>query len=199
MKPKPSTNAALLTRRIRQFYALLNDRDFRRCHEMIDPRLLEKPSTVTLLQYETALAGFLRSVGEVRVLEVGITALHLDEPNKLYEGRDFAIAKTIWTDKAGGRHEFVERWVRDGKSWYTRSTGLLAPTPTPAAPEPSVPNELIRAGDDVATLTAKPGKATKSLGRRNPRSGVWATGVNPPIAHTPGSPGHVTSSLRPST
>ena len=123
-----------LKRRIRQFYRLLNRRAFDRCYQMIDPRVLLKPTSVTLFQYENALSQFLDRFGSVKVLEIGI-ALHLNEPSQLYEGRDFAVGKTTWVDEAGEEHVFSERWVRDGRAWYTRSTGFV----TPAAPDRTVP------------------------------------------------------------
>ena len=117
-----------LKRRIRRFYACLNRRDFASCFAMIDPRVRDNPSSVTLLQYETALSRFLDSCGSIKVNELDVT--HLGEPNKLYEGRDFAVGKTFWTDKSGECRAFSERWVREGKTWYTRNTGFVVTTTT---------------------------------------------------------------------
>ncbi|MCI0359752.1 MAG: hypothetical protein L0211_14845 [Planctomycetaceae bacterium] len=99
---------------------------------MIDPRVRAKPSSVTLLQYENSLRDFLDSVGAVSIVKTDVQ-LHLDEPSKLYEDRDFATGETVWQDEDGNSHVFQERWVRDGRSWFTRSTGLLAPVLTTAA------------------------------------------------------------------
>src|SRR5437868_12130103 len=88
-----------LKRRIRQFYQLLNQRDFERCHQMIDPRVRLEPSSVTLFQYQNALGQFLDHFGSVEILELAIE-LHLNEPSQLYEGRDFAVGKTTWVDGA---------------------------------------------------------------------------------------------------
>lgn len=115
-----------LRRRVRQFYDLLNDGFFERCHQMIDPRVRDKPNSVTLLQYENALRQFLEETGSVTILEMSL-ALHLNEPNELYEGRDFALGKTTCVDSTESRHVFLERWVREGRTWYTRSTGMLMP------------------------------------------------------------------------
>ena len=124
---KTETSQTSLRRRIRQFYALLNRQEYARCHQLIDPRVRMKPSSVTLHQYENALQEFLLQFGSITVLEIRLD-LHLGEPSKLYEGRDFAVGETKWVDKAGHEHSFSERWVREGRAWYTRSTGLLAPT-----------------------------------------------------------------------
>ena len=128
MKTKLQTSQASLNRRIKQFYNLLNHRDFERCHEMIDPRVRLKSSSVTLLQYMTAGGEFLDHFGRCEIVELHID-LHLRERSALYDDRDFAIGKTVWKDERGQGHAFSERWVRDGRAWYTRSTGFVAPAP----------------------------------------------------------------------
>jgi hypothetical protein len=126
MKTRTASLKAALLRRIRQFYRLVNERRFDRCRQMIDPRVLLNPSSVTLLQYENALREFIDKVGSVKVR--GIKAeVHIGEPSKLYEDRDFAVGKTTWQDAAGEEHIFLERWVREGRVWYTRSTGFVVP------------------------------------------------------------------------
>ena len=115
-----------LNRRVRKFYSLLNRKAFAQCFQMIDPRLRRQPSSVTLFQYGNALAQFLFQCGSVKVVEINFN-LHLNEPTELYEGRDFAVGKTTWSDKAGERHVFLERWVWEERAWYTRSTGFVVP------------------------------------------------------------------------
>jgi len=115
-----------LKRRIRQFYALLNDHEFGRCHQMIDPRVRAKSSSVTLFQFTNSLSQFARHFGPIRILDINVS-LHLDEPSKLYEERDFAVGETAWVDQKGEQHVFSERWVREGRAWYTRSTGFVVP------------------------------------------------------------------------
>lgn len=134
MSTETEKRRASLERRIRRFYDLLNRGDFGRCHRIIDPRVRLKPSSVTLFQYENALRQFLEQFGRVQVVGIDV-GLHLNEPSELYEGRDFAVGKTTWADRAGEQHVFSERWVREGRAWYTRSTGLLAP----AAPTMRIP------------------------------------------------------------
>ena len=126
MSTRIENSQSSLKRRIRQFYNLLNQGDFKRCHQMIDPRIRCKPSSVTLLQYENSLRAFLDHFGFVKVVEITIE-LHAKEPSKLYEERDFAVGKTTWIDEAGEEHTFLERWVREQRAWYTRSTGFIAP------------------------------------------------------------------------
>jgi hypothetical protein len=113
-------------RRLQHFYGLLNEGAFARCFAMIDPRVRDNSASVTLYQYENSLRQFLTRFGPVRILEIHLD-LHLDEPSKLYEGRDFAIGRTAWENSVGGQHIFSERWVREGRSWFTRSTGLIVP------------------------------------------------------------------------
>jgi hypothetical protein len=128
MRTKTASPQAVLKRRIKRFYALLNTGDFQRCFEMIDPRIRAKPSSVTLLQYENSLRDFLQAVKSVEVQSVSVE-LHLNEPSRLYEDRDFAVGTTRWNDARGNVQQFAERWVREGRTWYTRSTGLLNPEP----------------------------------------------------------------------
>src|SRR5947208_748956 len=97
MTTRIENKQSALKRRIRQFYKLLNEHEFARCHQMIDPRVRLKPSSVTLFQYENALRQFLDQFSSVEVLEISI-GLHLNEPSELYEGRDFALGKTTWAD-----------------------------------------------------------------------------------------------------
>jgi hypothetical protein len=126
MTAQAASRRASLKRRVRQLYESLNKRDFSRCHQMIDPRVRLKPSSVTLYQYENALREFLDCVGCVSVIAIELD-LHLSEPSKLYGGRDFAVGKTTWEDRAGQQRVFSERWVREGRTWYTRSTGFIMP------------------------------------------------------------------------
>ena len=125
---------ATLERRIRRFYHWLNQRDFGQCFQMIDPRVRDEPGSVTLFQYQNALLQFMDRFGLLTVLEIRFS-LHLKESNKLYEGRDFAVGKTTWSDKGGERHVFLERWVRQGQAWYTRSTGFVVPETGWVAPQ----------------------------------------------------------------
>ena len=127
---KANRGQSSLKRRIRQFYELLNDGDLARCYKMIDPQVRAKPTSVTLFQYQNALDQFLARFGPIRIQRVRID-LHVNEPADLYEGRDFAVGETTWVDRTGGRRIFTERWVREGRAWYTRSTGLVTPAPNP--------------------------------------------------------------------
>ena len=124
MTTKTVSKQVSLKRRIRQFYRLMNEGETARCHRMIDPRVRAKPSSVTLYQYENSLRQFLEHFGSVNVLDIEV-ALHLEEPSKLYEGRDFAVGTTTWADSAGTQHVFSERWVWEERGWYTRSTGFV--------------------------------------------------------------------------
>ena len=126
MSTKTESKTSSLTKRIRQFYKLLNEADIAACHRMIDPRVRLNPASVTLLQYQNALRDFLTEFEAVNIRSIRVS-VHRNEPSELYEGRDFAIGKTEWADGRGKQHEFSERWVREGRSWYTRSTGLIVP------------------------------------------------------------------------
>ncbi len=127
MTIEEKTQATALERRVHQFYALLNDRNFEKCYAMIDPVVREDPGSVTFLQYRQSLESFLNYYGVVDVRAVSLK-LHLGEPSRLYGDRDFAIGQVAWADETGEEHVFQERWVRVGRSWYTRLTGLVTPS-----------------------------------------------------------------------
>ena len=139
-----------LKRRIRQFYSLLNRRDFKRCHQMIDPVIRLNPASVTLFQYENALDQFLDKFGSVSVVEINVE-LHLNEPNQLYDGRGFALGKTIWEDQLGKSNVFSERWVLHNRVWYTRSTGFVTPMTAKKAVS------LVKTGDSAVYPTGRQG------------------------------------------
>jgi hypothetical protein len=134
MSTRTETRQSALERRIRHFYDLLNDCDFGQCYQMIDPRVRGEAGSVTLFHYQSALSQFVRSFGPIEILSISLS-LHLNEPSKLFEGRDFAVGETTWEDQTGERHVFAERWVRQGLAWYTRSTGFV----TPAVEKTSIP------------------------------------------------------------
>ena len=115
-----------LKRKISAFYGLLNRKELEPCFRMIDPTVRHDSGSVTLLQYADSLSRFLNHFGEVRIRRIDVQ-LHLGESNKLYRNRDFAVGQTVWEDQTGEEHTFQERWVRDGKTWYTRSTGFVTP------------------------------------------------------------------------
>ena len=125
-----------LRRRIRRFYTLLNRRNFVDCFHMIDPRVLGQPGGITFLHYIQSLNSFLEQAGAVTGVRIQITGLHLNEPTKLYEKRDFAIASTKWKDSNGNEHKLSERWVLEDDNWYTRSTGLVWTEPAESAKLP---------------------------------------------------------------
>ena len=127
MRTKTATLGASLKRQIQRFYKLLDQGRFSECYDLIDPRIRDKPTSITRLQYESSLREFRGRVGSVGKIVVAIE-VHENEPTRLYEGRPFALGKTTWKDRHGRQQTFSERWVREGRSWFTRSTGLLAPT-----------------------------------------------------------------------
>jgi hypothetical protein len=125
MVTKTAKLQTALENRIRSFHRLLNQRKVAVCYQMIDPQVRDAPSSVTLYQYGQSLEEFMDRYGSLVVSAIQIT-LHLEEPSQLYQGRDFALGKTTWLDAAGDRHDFLERWVRQGRNWYTRSRGFVA-------------------------------------------------------------------------
>jgi len=128
MTSKTATSQFSVKRRIRQLYDRINQRDFKRCFQMIDPQIRQVPTSITFYQYESAVAQYLEIHGSITITEVDVK-LHIDEPSTLYQDRDFALGKTTWLNEAGEVQYFLERWVREGRAWYTRSTGFVAAAP----------------------------------------------------------------------
>ncbi|MBX3414621.1 MAG: hypothetical protein KF708_18180 [Pirellulales bacterium] len=125
MSTKPSSNtAAAVERRIRRFFDLLNDEQFEKCYQMIDPRIRDRATSVTLLQYIDSAKRFREKSGRLDLLSVDVES-HENEPSPLYEDRDFSIGKSVCHVRSGKTIEFQERWVREGRSWYTRATGFV--------------------------------------------------------------------------
>src|SRR5262245_30676174 len=119
---------ATLRKRIRQFYEHLNREEFDKCYEMIDPCLRQTPASVTLYQYVSSLERFLQWCGGLEVCQIGPIRLHLNEPNRQYGNRDFALVDVVCTDSSDRQHTFKERWVRDRRGrWFTRGTGFVTP------------------------------------------------------------------------
>ena len=126
MTTKTAKWQAALERRVNAFYKSLNQHKVAACYQMIDPQVRDASGSVTLYPYGEALHEFMARFGPLMVHAIHLT-LHLDEPSQLYQGRDFAVGKTTLLDAAGNRHVFLERWVRQDRSWYTRSTGFVTP------------------------------------------------------------------------
>lgn len=123
--------ATALRKRIKRFYEHLNYEDGDKCYRAIDPRIRKKPTSVTLFQYLSSLKRFLGWSGGVLVHRIEPIRLHLNERNRLYENRDFALAEVHWEDQYGHMHTFREKWVREPNGrWYTRSTGFVVPETT---------------------------------------------------------------------
>jgi hypothetical protein len=116
----------VVARRIGEFYKSMNARDFDRCYRMIDPEVRKSPRSVTLNNYVGALQTFMNRFGSVEIQTIEIT-VRSHEKTTLYGDREFAVGQTNWTDKDGEPHVFEERWVKNLRTWFTRSTGLVTP------------------------------------------------------------------------
>lgn len=130
-KNDQSTTTALV-RRIKKFYSHLASGEFESCYRMIDAVVRENPNSVTHHQYVTSLQTFLDAVEEFHFNEITSIELHLGEPSNLYGVRDFAVVNLVWSGKDEQRHKQPERWVKNGRSWYTRATGFVVTAPVGA-------------------------------------------------------------------
>src|SRR5438132_12137689 len=93
---------AALRRKILLFYDHLNRGEFEWCFRAMDPRIREKPTSVTLYQYINSLKRFLDRYGVIRVLPTETEIeLHVDQPSRLYQNRDFAVGVVTRDDQAG--------------------------------------------------------------------------------------------------
>ena len=126
MRTKTTSRTTTIRQRIRLLYELCNRKHFARCIRMVDPAIRQDSASVTRFQYEQSLAAFMSCFKRITVRKMHLT-LHCGEPSALYGKRDFAVGTTTWEDPDGNRYVFQERWVRQGRSWYTRSTGFASP------------------------------------------------------------------------
>ena len=116
----------VVARRIGEFYKAMNAMDFARCFRMIDPEVRKSPRSVTLNNYVNSLRTFMTKFGKIDVQSIEI-AIHSHEKTRLYGEREFAVGQTSWIDEHGEPHVFEERWVKNMRTWFTRSTGLVTP------------------------------------------------------------------------
>jgi hypothetical protein len=115
-----------LKRRLKAFYAALNERNWERCFALIDPKLRAE-GRVDAAKYAASLARFLEHYGPVQPEFIKLT-LYLDATANKHDSRPFAYAVVLWQDKHHEYHLFRERWVRAKKTWYTRVVGLVTHT-----------------------------------------------------------------------
>lgn len=125
MKTKPENLTAAIHRRIKRFYHLLNEEKVDKCYLMIDPRLRKQASSVTLLQYANSLKRAREKIGKLDMVAIRVRP-YVGIASRLYEGRDFAVGTAVCRGSRGRQFVFQERWVRDGRLWFTRSTGLVS-------------------------------------------------------------------------
>jgi hypothetical protein len=119
-----STDRDALHHRIRTFFRYLNRQAFDKCWSFLDPALRER-GRVEEDKYAKSLSEFLDHFGAVEIVTVKID---------LYPGvrsgertQDSAYPLIVWKDARHVPHLFRERWVKDGKTWYTRVVGLVVP------------------------------------------------------------------------
>src|SRR5688572_24165498 len=93
--------AAALVRRVQKFYELLNSEEFEKCFLMIDPALRDDPASITQLRYAASLKSFREWSGEITIREIRPLKININQPNRLYENRDFALAEVHWDDERG--------------------------------------------------------------------------------------------------
>jgi hypothetical protein len=121
---KSSTDRSALRRRIKSFYLHLNHHAFDKCWSFLDPDLRQR-GRFEEDKYAKSLSEFLDHYGTIEIVVIKID---------LYSGakvkgqtQDCAYPLVVWKDARHVPHLFRERWVKDGKTWYTRVAGLVTP------------------------------------------------------------------------
>jgi hypothetical protein len=120
---REATERTALRRRVKQFYARLNNADWNGCFSLIDPQLTRQ-GKVDLDSYSASLRAFIDSFGSVKLWWTRLS-LHLDATPNQRDNRPFAYVYVIWQDDAHGFHMFRERWIKDNGRWFTRVVGLV--------------------------------------------------------------------------
>lgn len=120
---RQATERATLRRRLKQFYAQLNEANWDSCFGLIDPEL-GRLGKVDLAKYAEGLQEFMAVYGRVDPWFIRIS-LHLDAAQAQRDKRPFAYVYVLWQDAAHEFHMFRERWIKDNGHWFTRVVGLV--------------------------------------------------------------------------
>ena len=120
---KESSARVALRRRVMRWYAQFNAEKWDDCLALVDPRLTST-GKVKAVPYVESLVRFKNRYGAVHPWHVRLS-LHLAGSPRASDTRPFAYVYTVWQDDRHGFHMFRERWVRDGKKWYTEVAGLV--------------------------------------------------------------------------
>jgi hypothetical protein len=120
---REATERAALRRRVVGFYCRFNAADWRGCHALIDPQLIQQ-GKIDFETYAKLMQAFKDAYGSVKLWHTRLS-LHLDATPKQRDQRPFAYVYIVWQDDAHGFHMFRERWVKDHGRWFTRVVGLV--------------------------------------------------------------------------
>lgn len=116
-----------LRRRALRWYDRFNSQKWSDCFKLVDPRLTNS-GKVGQETYTRSLREFLDCYGSVRPWHVRVS-LHLTDSRPASDPRPFAYVYTVWQDQRHEFHMFRERWVLEGRNWYTRVAGLVVNEP----------------------------------------------------------------------
>lgn len=110
--------------RIKEFYELLNDRQWVKCFELIDPRLRDA-GAIEFAAFANSLSSFFEKHGPLTFRSVAQLTVYTDAVSRNDE-RDFAYGLVAVEDRDHHSMQFRERWVKDADGfWYTRKVGLV--------------------------------------------------------------------------
>jgi hypothetical protein len=113
-----------LSDRIEEFYCYLNEKQWSKCFELVDPKLRES-GKVELIAYSSSLSSFFAKRGPMAGQSLGRMRIYTDASNK-NDDRDFAYGDVTLEDRDHRSIRIRERWVKasDGQ-WYTRMAGMV--------------------------------------------------------------------------
>ena len=113
-----------LATRIEDFYRLLNNKQWDKCFEFVDPSLRDS-RRVDLAAYSKSLSSFFLKYGPLAILSLERLHVYVNVPNK-HDDRDFAYGLVTLEGREHQPLKIRERWVKasDGR-WYTRMVGMV--------------------------------------------------------------------------
>lgn len=114
---------ARLRQRIRRFYKDFNEGRWERCYKALDPRLREQ-ARVDPGSYAESLHRFAERYAPLRIEYLRLNLYPKVKGNPRAD-RDFAFVVILWQDRENQFHLFRERWVKEGRNWFTRVVGLV--------------------------------------------------------------------------
>ena len=122
--PDPAEASRSIRGRVREFYRRLNDQNWEKCFEFVDP-VLRESGKVDFEAYAKSLSSFYKKYGPLELHSLQQFNVHPNVQSNR-DNRDFAYGVVAFDDREHRSHQVRERWVKasDGR-WYTRMVGMV--------------------------------------------------------------------------